>query len=159
MILDQLAARNKMTFRSEKKWHADLANHEGALFCKPTSFMNCSGDPVSKIAQFYKIAVSEMLVISDDVALPLGKLRLRAGGSCGGHNGLRSIIDHLGTQEIARLRIGIDSATANRDLSDHVLSRFTADERPQLQESIDRALSAIDFIQHHGLGAAMNQFN
>lgn len=158
IILDQLAAKNGMTFQYEKKWNAELANREGVLFCKPANFMNRSGVPVSGIARFYKIDVSETLVIYDDVALPLGKLRFRAGGSSGGHNGLQSIIDHFGTQAIPRLRIGVGD-DINHDLVSHVLGRFSKAERPQFQESVEHALTAIDFAQHNGLQAAMNQYN
>lgn len=131
---------------------------EGVLLCKPTSYMNLSGEPVSALARYYKIEPSEILVVLDDVALPLGKLRLRSGGSAGGHNGLKSIIAHLGTTEIARVRIGIGGA-AGSELSDHVLGRFSSEEMPVLNQSLDRAIEAIDFAQTRGMEAAMNQFN
>jgi PTH1 family peptidyl-tRNA hydrolase len=97
------------------------------------------------------------LVVYDDLALPLGKMRFRSGGSAGGHNGIQSVIDHLATPAVPRLRIGIGAATGS--MVTHVLGQFTADEFSELQETLDRAVAAIGSAQTHGLQAAMNQFN
>ncbi len=158
MILDQLAARASVHFRHESKWNAEIASHAGVMLCKPLSFMNLSGEPVSNVSRFYKIEPHETLVVFDDVALPLGKLRLRASGSAGGHNGMQSILVHLGTQAVPRLRVGIGAANG-RELTNHVLGRFTADETPTLDESLACAVDAIDFTQQNGIEAAMNKFN
>src|SRR5207249_4328365 len=116
MILDKIAERSGAQFRHEAKWKAEIAScmdagasAGGVLLCKPQSFMNLSGEPVANVSRFYKIAPDEVLVVLDDAALPLGKLRLRAGGSPGGHNGLQSILDHIGAgkNDVPRLRIGI----------------------------------------------------
>src|SRR5207253_344747 len=120
MCLDLLAERASVTFLFEKKWRVEQASKGGVMFCKPQTFMNLSGEPVAALAHFYKIPPHEILVVLDDLALPIGRLRLRAGGSAGGHNGLQSIIDHLG-DKIPRLRIGIGAADARESMTDHVL--------------------------------------
>lgn len=158
MVLDKLAARSGASWRTEKKWKAEVADCGGVVCCKPTSFMNLSGNPVNGVAHFYKVAPSETLIVYDDLALPLGKLRFRPDGSAGGHNGMQSIIDHLGTQAVPRLRIGIDSA-APGGMVGHVLGRFRPEELPELETALDRAVDAIAFAQNRGLQAAMNQFN
>jgi peptidyl-tRNA hydrolase, PTH1 family len=167
MILDKLAQRAGAAFRHEAKWNLDLASlgsmssdSGGVLLCKPMTYMNLSGDPVAQMSRFYKIASSEMLVVLDDAALPLGKLRFRARGSSGGHNGLQSILDHLGggKNEMPRLRIGIGAAEG-RTMTRHVLGRFAPEEMPALDQSLARAIKAIDVAQACGLEAAMNKFN
>jgi PTH1 family peptidyl-tRNA hydrolase len=157
LVLDQLAARERAGFRVEKSWQAEVARAGDLLLCKPLTYMNLSGQSVRPLSQFYKIEPAQVLVILDDMALPLGKLRLRPNGSAGGHNGLKSIIEHFGTPEIPRLRIGIGSA--ENDAVDHVLGRFTLEERPALEQSLERALQAIDCAHARGLEAAMNAYN
>lgn len=157
MVLDKLAARSRAPWRVEKQWQAEVAAGEGVIYCKPTSYMNLSGKPVGAVARFYKVTPAEMLVVYDDLALPLGKLRLRAEGSAGGHNGMQSIIDHLGTPEVPRLRLGIGGATSG--MVSHVLGRFSPAELPELEAALDRAVDAIEFAQTRGLQPAMNQFN
>ena len=157
MVLDKLAARSGAAWRKEKTWKAEVADCEGVICCKPTSFMNLSGGPVSRVAHFYKASPAQTLVIFDDLALPLGKLRLRPEGSAGGHNGMQSVIDHLGTRAVPRLRVGIGEASGG--MVGHVLGRFAPAELPELEAALDRAVDAIEFIQTRGLQAAMNQFN
>lgn len=159
MIADRLAARARVEFRVEKGWQAGVAKCGDLLLTKPLTFMNLSGQSVRQLTQFYKIATEEILVILDDMALPLGKLRFRPGGSAGGHNGLQSVIDHLGTSEIPRLRIGIGAAPGAAEAVGHVLGRFALEEREALEQSLDRALSAISCAQETGLAAAMNAYN
>ena len=120
--------------------------------------MNRSGQPLAAIANFYKIAASEILVVLDDFALPLGRLRLRAQGSSGGHNGLESVFEHFGTEEIARLRIGIGAAPSAGAV-DYVLGRFFEEEKPILDAAIRRAADAVNCVIDKGLDAAMNVFN
>lgn len=158
MIADRLASSTGAQWRTEKRWHAELARTGGAWLCKPQTFMNLSGEAVAAVSGFYKIPHDSILVILDDMALPLGKLRLRAEGSAGGHNGMQSIIDHLGTSAIARLRVGIGSAQPGEAV-DHVLGRFRPGEKRALAETLDRSLAALDTAQTKGLSAAMNTFN
>jgi PTH1 family peptidyl-tRNA hydrolase len=120
--------------------------------------MNLSGIAVRAISDFYKIAPAQILVVLDDMALPLGRLRLRAEGSAGGHNGLASILEHLGTQAVPRLRIGIGAADPGA-ATDHVLGRFVLEERAMLEQSLERAEAAIACARERGLAAAMNAFN
>lgn len=157
LLLDRLASRERAEFRTEKSWQAEVARAGDLLLCKPLTYMNLSGQSVRPLSQFYKIEPAQMLVILDDMALPLGKLRFRKDGSAGGHNGLKSIIEQLGTNVIPRLRVGIGSA--ERDAVDHVLGRFTLEERPALDQSLDRALEAIDCARTRGFEAAMNAYN
>lgn len=159
MILDKLAARKGFAFQPNRKWKAHVASHEGIHYCKPASYMNLSGGPVASISGFYKIPPAEILAVFDDVALPLGKLRLRASGSDGGHNGMGSIIMHFGTDKIPRLRFGIGAAEGATPLTDHVLGRFTKEEAALLGESTDRAVAAIEMACASGMQTAMNHFN
>lgn len=158
MILDRLAAASSVPFRAEKAWQAEVARDGSVFLCKPLTFMNLSGEAVRALSDFYKISPAETLVVLDDMALPLGKLRLRASGSAGGHNGLQSIIEHLGTSEVPRLRIGIGSAEPAGAIG-HVLGRFAASEKEALEDSLSRAVEAIGVAQSRGLAAAMTTFN
>lgn len=159
MAVDRLAKVEGAAFRGSKEWMAEVASTDGLILCKPLSFMNRSGDPVSAVARYYRIDLAEILVAVDDVAIPLGKLRLRPSGSAGGHNGLQSIIDVLGTQEINRLRIGIGAPEGSGEMIGHVLGRFHSGEAPLLDESLDRAVEAIRYARQNGMVAAMNKFN
>lgn len=157
MVLDKLAARAGAGWRREKDWKADVALQDGVVYCKPLSFMNLSGKPLSTVAHFYKVEPSETLVVFDDLALPLGKLRFRPGGSAGGHNGMQSVIENFATQAVPRLRIGIGEAGGG--MISHVLGRFSSEEIPALEEALERATEGIGFAQTNGMQAAMNQFN
>ena len=157
MIVERLAARERAAFRTEKSWHAAVARAGDLVLCKPLTYMNLSGEAVHPLAQFYKIDAAQMLIVLDDMALPLGKLRLRPDGSAGGHNGLKSIIEHFGTPAVPRLRIGIGAAPG--EATGHVLGRFTLEENAALAQSLDRAVEAVDCLSTRGLEAAMNAFN
>ncbi len=158
MVLDRVAAGAGATFRMQKKWQAEVASTGDLIFCKPQTFMNLSGGSVSAIGHFYKIEPSQVLVVLDEMALPLGRLRIRESGSAGGHNGLQSVLDHLGTRDVPRLRIGIGAAQPG-DATGHVLGRFALAERPTLDDAVARAAEAIEFAQSTGLAAAMNRYN
>jgi PTH1 family peptidyl-tRNA hydrolase len=157
-ILDRLASGAGAKFRHEKKWQAEVAAIGDVWLCKPQTYMNLSGESVSALGHFYKVEPSQVLVVLDDMALPLGRLRLREKGSAGGQNGLKSVIQHLGTNEVSRLRVGIGSAQGDT-ATGHVLGRFSPAERPLLDETLDRAAEAIEFAQSHGFPAAMNRYN
>ncbi len=129
------------------------------LLAKPLTFMNLSGQAVRALADFHKVDVADLLVIADDANLPLGRLRARPGGSSGGHNGFKSVAQHLGTDQFPRLRIGVGRGDGRLDLADHVLARFDPDERPVIDEAIGRAADAIEVFGREGIAAVMNRFN
>lgn len=161
LIADEFARAHALDF-SRKRFNAYIA--EGALagarvmLAKPQTFMNLSGEAVGKLCAFYKIAPHDLLVIYDDLDLPLGKLRLRARGSAGGHHGMESIIARLGTSAFPRLRVGIGRPSPDADIA-HVLSDFTADERAVMEETFARAVQAIEVWVAQGIVKAMNRFN
>lgn len=130
-----------------------------ALLAKPLTFMNLSGFAVSRLAQYFRIEPADMLVIVDEVALPLGRLRARRSGSAGGHNGLKSIIEQLGAMEFPRLRIGVGRGDSRRDLADHVLSKFEAEERPVIEAATLRAADAAEMFVSEGIERVMSTFN
>jgi PTH1 family peptidyl-tRNA hydrolase len=158
VVLDRLAADAGATWEKSAKWEAVSAKRGEVILVKPMSFMNRSGPPLSAVAQFYKIRPQEILVVLDDFALPLGRLRIRADGGTGGHNGLESIIVQFGTEEIPRLRIGIGGAPGQAAV-DHVLGRFFDEEKPLVRASVDRAVEAVKCAIDNGLVSAMNTFN
>jgi PTH1 family peptidyl-tRNA hydrolase len=129
------------------------------LLLKPLSFMNNSGLAVRHAVDYYRIELSQVLVIFDDYQLPLGKLRLRPGGSDGGHNGMASVIHYLGTQEVPRLRIGISDEFAKGDMAHYVLSPFSEEEREKLPAIFDRAADAAMSFVDEGIQHTMNRFN
>jgi peptidyl-tRNA hydrolase, PTH1 family len=157
MVLDRLAADAQLPWDYSEKWSAGWAK-SNMIMVKPATFMNRSGEAVAAIANFYKIAAEEVLVVLDDLALPLGRLRLRTQGSSGGHNGLESVIEHFGTEAVPRLRVGIGAAPSQGAI-DYVLGRFFEEEKPQLDAAIKRAAEAVKCAVDKGLFAAMNVFN
>lgn len=131
-----------------------------AILMKPLSFMNLSGGPVRDMVNFFKIdPEKELIVISDDIDLEPGQLRIRKQGSAGGHNGLKDIIQKLGTQNFVRIKIGVGAKPQGRDLADHVLSRFPDSERKLVDEAIREAADAVEKIIAQGPDAAMNEYN
>jgi PTH1 family peptidyl-tRNA hydrolase len=131
---------------------------ERVILARPMTYMNLSGEAVGAVARMYKIEPTRIVVIVDDTALPLGKLRIRAKGSSGGHNGLESIERHLGTQEYPRIRIGVGAPAPGRQV-DFVLSRFAASERQAAEEAVSLAADAVEKVLSSGVEAAMNAFN
>ena len=121
--------------------------------------MNLSGQAVASLAGFYKIDPADVFIVTDDVALPVGKLRARREGGAGGHNGLKSIIQHLGTQAFPRMRVGVGRGADGRDLSDHVLGRFEAAERDTVSAAVLRAADATEVFISEGIERVMNAFN
>lgn len=161
-VIDELARRRGIAFDGAPA-EAIVARArdlgEGALLAKPLTFMNLSGEAIAELARYYRIEPGALLVIVDDVNLPLGRLRARARGSEGGHHGLRSIIERLGTREFARLRIGVGRGDPRRDLADHVLARFDEDERPAVAQAIERAADAAEQFVTDGIETVMNRYN
>jgi PTH1 family peptidyl-tRNA hydrolase len=129
------------------------------LVAKPLTFMNRSGDAVAGLAGYYDIGPADLLVVVDEAALPFGRLRARARGSAGGHNGLKSVIERLGTTEFPRLRMGVGRGDLRRDLADHVLAKFEPGERPVLDEFITRAADAVEMFAVDGIDKVMNVYN
>ena len=160
--LDDLARRHRVEFEGAPA-DAMLARvrafAEPVLLAKPLTFMNLSGHAIGDLLRYFRIDVGDLLVIGDDANLPLAQLRARAGGSDGGHNGLKSIIAQLGTQEFARLRIGVGRGHEERDLADHVLSRFDPDEQEEIAAAIARAADAAEVFVTDGIAQVMNRFN
>ena len=158
-VVDELARRWAVRL---KKWKtsADLAvvTDREVLLVEPRTFMNDSGFAVSAVMAFYKIQPTDVLVIVDEIQLPLGKLRLRRSGSAGGHNGLKSVIQHIG-QDFPRLRIGVERGDPESMLRHHVLSKFPPVEREVVQQAIRRAADAVESFVNDGLQVAMNRFN
>jgi PTH1 family peptidyl-tRNA hydrolase len=136
-----------------------VAGGDQVVIVKPLTFMNLSGQSVSAVAGFYKIEPADVLVIVDEAALPLGRLRARRDGSAGGHNGLKSVIQHLGTQTFPRLRVGVGRGTDGRELSDHVLGRFEPAERDTVSAAVLRAADAAEMFISDGIERVMNAFN
>jgi peptidyl-tRNA hydrolase, PTH1 family len=158
-VLDELANRAGAAFDAAPvdavtaRWR-----DRDALLAKPMTFMNASGEAVGGLLRYFKIEPGDLLVIVDEVQLPLAKLRARARGSAGGHNGLKSIIAHLG-DEFARLRIGVGRGEARRDLADHVLARFDRDETADVERMTTRAADAAEMFITSGIAAVMNNYN
>ena len=157
-VVDLLASEWELTWQHSKSWQALWAKGEKSILVKPTTYMNRSGESLSALANFYKIAPAEILVVLDDLALEVGRLRLRTEGGTGGHNGLESIIVHLGTEAIPRLRIGIGAAPSQGAV-DYVLGRFFEEEIPVVEKTIERAADAVKCAIDKGVLSAMNLFN
>lgn len=157
-VLDALALRWNAVFSLVSRWQADCAQHDGLLLIKPLTFMNRSGEPLSGLSRFYRIDPPQVLVVVDDTALPVGTLRLRLRGSAGGHNGLRSVIQHFGTEDFPRLRIGVGSPETG-PLEKFVLARFTSAEEDAIGPAVIRAAEATDHACKAGIESAMNIYN
>ena len=156
-VLESLAGKHDA--RWSKKSDAALARWgQTAVLVKPQTYMNLSGSAVQRWTHFYRVGLEDLLVVADDVNLEAGRLRIRRGGSAGGHNGLKSIIAALGTDQFPRLRVGVGGGSA-RNLSPHVLGRFSAEEESVIEAAIARAVEAIETFVAEGVVAAMNGYN
>ena len=160
-VVDEVARRRGVGFEAAPAdaLMAKVRDDGGAILVKPLTFMNLSGEAVGALQRYYRIAVEDVLVVVDDVALPMGRLRVRAKGSAGGHNGLKSIIAGLGTDGFARLRVGVGRGDARRDLADHVLARVAGGEREALSEATQVAADAAELFMTAAVGELMNRFN
>jgi len=160
-VVDEIARRGAVTFESAPaqaliaRWRRP---EEAVLLVKPLTFMNLSGQAIGELARYFKIEIVDLIVVVDEVQLPLGKLRARQRGSAGGHNGLKSVIAHLG-DEFARLRLGVGRGGDQRNLADHVLSRFDKDEAAEVERMTTRAADAAEMFVTSGIEAVMNAFN
>jgi PTH1 family peptidyl-tRNA hydrolase len=164
-VVDEVARRRGVGFDAAPadalmaRVRDDAQAGSQAILVKPLTFMNLSGEAVGALQRYFRIAVEDVLVVVDDVALPMGRLRIRAKGSAGGHNGLKSIIAGLGTDGFARLRVGVGRGDARRDLADHVLSRVAGGEREALSEATQVAADAAELFMTAPIGELMNRFN
>ena len=162
-VLDQLGERQKKPIQRLKfKALTNLFTISGekVLVMKPVTYMNLSGEAVRPAADFYKIPPERILVVSDDTALPAGRLRIRKGGSAGGHNGLKSIIQHLGSDQFPRLRVGVgEKPHPDYDMADWVLGKFTGEDKKKMDQAVERAAEAIECILKDGLDRGMSRFN
>ena len=163
LTVDELAERARVPVQKLK--HRALTNtlevgSVKVLLMKPVTYMNLSGEAVGEAARFYKLPPERVLVISDDVSLPVGKLRIRKGGSAGGHNGLKSIIQHLGTDQFPRIKVGVGQKPhPDYDMADWVLSKFAGEDLKTITEAIRKAADAVECLIQEGPDKAMNRFN
>ena len=163
LAVERLAGRWQAGWAYEKKFNARVARADRGgrrvFLAEPQTYMNSSGEAVGALVGFYQVPLKRLLVVVDDADLPLGGLRLRPGGSSGGHHGLESIERHLGTREFARLRVGIGRADGAREITDYVLGRFSAAEAALAAEVLTVAGSQVECWLNDGIQKAMNQFN
>ena len=161
-VVDLIARRQSLLFESapadavEARWRR---TDDPVVIAKPLTFMNLSGETVAALTRYYRVPDGDLLVVCDDVNLPLGRLRIRRTGSEGGHNGLRSIAAALGTTDYGRLRIGVGRGDDRQDLADYVLARFDTDEREDIERAIVRAADAVEMWVERGVDAVMNVYN
>ncbi len=161
-VVDELAERYNIDIGERK--HRALCGKgviEGhkVLLVKPQTFMNLSGESVRAVVDYYKIRPEELIVIYDDISLAPGQLRIRRKGSAGGHNGIKNIIAHLGTQEFSRIKVGVGEKPPRMDLKDYVLSRFSKGEQEQMDQAFKEAAQAAVMMMTEGVDKAMNHFN
>ena len=162
-VADELAERGRAPIQKLK--HRALTNTleiggEKVLLMKPVTYMNLSGEAVGEAARFFKVPADHVLVISDDVSLPVGKLRVRRGGSAGGHNGLKNIIQHLGSDQFPRIKVGVGQKPhPDYDMADWVLSKFAGEDLKTITETIRKAADAVECLIQEGPDKAMNRFN
>ena len=163
LLVEKLAAQWKSAWKNERKFQARVSRTERGgkmiLLAEPQTFMNLSGESVGALVRFYHLPMGQILVVVDDADLPLGEIRLRPGGGAGGHHGLESVMQHLGSREYARLRIGIGRKDESRQITGHVLGRFSPDESGLLEKVLERALGQLECWLSAGIQKAMSQFN
>lgn len=158
MVADFLAIQEGFEFRLEQKLKCYLAKFHDILIIKPTTYMNLSGEALSLVMNYYKILPEDILIVYDDLALDLGIIRFKASGSDGGHNGIKSIIQHLGSNEFNRLKVGIGPQPPIPS-ENFVLSNFPKEQRPLLKETLKRTIEAIRYFLDNGIEKAQNKFN
>lgn len=161
-VIDVLADRMGIDVK-EKKHKAlcgkGVLEGQKVILAKPQTFMNLSGESIRAMMDFYKVSADEVIIVYDDISLEPGQLRIRAKGSAGGHNGIKNIIAHLGTQEFPRVKVGIGEKPKGMDLADYVLSRFSKGEQAQMDDAFKEAADAVTMMVTEGIDPAMNHFN
>jgi len=159
MCLNKYAHDNSVKFKKDNKFRGESLKIGNLILLKPHTFMNLSGESIRLVMDYYNVDVEDVLIIYDDLALPLGKLRLREKGSPGGHNGIKSIVSNLGTSEFQRVRIGIDSNPLI-EAKDYVLGKFTKNQFKELEESLNRTSEVInEFKNNKNFTLIMNEYN
>ncbi|BCN28969.1 aminoacyl-tRNA hydrolase [Anaeromicropila herbilytica] len=161
-VITQIAEDNNISMDMKK--HKAVCGKgyiegEKVILAKPQTYMNLSGESVRELIDFYKVSKEEVIIIYDDISLDVGQLRIRAKGSAGGHNGIKSIISHLGSDEFARIKVGVGDKPKGYDLADYVLGHFNKDELDVVKEAIQKASMATKCIVTSGINDAMNQYN
>lgn len=163
LVADELGERGNFPIQRLKfkaLTNTAVIGGQGALVMKPVTYMNLSGEAAGEAARFYKLDPAHVLVISDDVDLPLGKLRIRTGGSAGGHNGLKSIIQHLGSDQFPRLKVGVGGKPhPDYDMADWVLGKLQGEDKNVMDQAVKRAADAVECLLRDGPQKAMNRFN
>lgn len=163
LAIDKISDAFLISMDTDKKHKAICGKgkmgQETVILAKPQTYMNLSGESVQSLAAYYKIKPEDVIVLSDDISLDFGQLRIRKKGSAGGHNGLKSIIQCLGTNEFPRVKIGVGERIPGQDLADHVLGRFPKDQIKQVDEMTNEACEAVFAMIHDGIDSAMNQYN
>lgn len=161
-LIDELAARNGITF-SDRKHNGlcgkGIISGEKVLLVKPLTYMNLSGECVGPAADYYKVEPENVIILFDDISLDVGRIRIRKKGSAGGHNGIKSIIAHLGSENFPRLKFGVGDKPKGMDLADYVLGRFSSQDEATVSEGIKRACEAVECMIGEGCDAAMNKYN
>ncbi len=158
MVLDKWALDNNVSFKEDKKLKSFITKIDNNLLIKPTTYMNLSGEAVRAVIDYYKISKDDILIIYDDISLDLGKIRFRANGSDGGHNGIKSIIQHLGSKEFDRLKIGI-GPQPNIPSENYVLQNFPKECHAILKDVLKKSTEAVEFYLDNGIQKAQNKFN
>ena len=161
MVLDRWALSEGFAFKQDSKLKSFIArqkiNGEDVIFIKPTTFMNLSGEAVRAVMDYYKIDVQDLMIIFDDISIPIGKIRIRANGSDGGHNGIKSIIQHIGTTDFNRIKVGIGPQIGP---SEHfVLQNFSKEQLDIIKEVLDKSIDAAKSIMQDGIEKSQNKFN
>ena len=162
-MIDALADKyniNVMDIKHKAMSGKGIINGQKVILAKPLTFMNLSGESIRQLADYYKAdPETEVIIISDDISLPPGLIRVRKKGSAGGHNGLKNIIQHLGTEGFRRIRIGVGEKPKGYDLADYVLGHFSKEEQPLMKEGIEKAIAALEMILADDIDGAMNEYN
>ena len=163
MVLEQLAQRWGILLQKEKRFQGRYGEGRGPQgklrLLQPETYMNLSGQSVRAAVDWFKLSPESVLVIYDDMDIPLGRLRLRASGSAGGHNGIKSLIQHLGTQTFPRLRVGVGRPAGEKGTVGHVLGGFTPEERPCLEKVVERSADSVELMLKQDFQTAMNRYN
>lgn len=158
MVLDKWALSKNFTFKEDRKLKCYIAKKDDIIFIKPTTFMNLSGEAIRAVLDYYKIDTKDILIIYDDISLDLGKIRFRANGSDGGHNGIKSVIQHIGGKNFDRLKIGI-GPQPNIPSENFVLGNFSKEQLEELKNILNKSIEAVEFYLQNGIEKAQNNYN